>query len=121
MKRILFLMLFGSLLLTAAEVSGKWSGQWEKSPDGGPGPHYMVLKQDGATVTGTAGPAPEQQMAIGNGKIDGSKLTFDIGAPNGPSLKFEFQVDGDKMNGQAVLDMGGKQQTLKLAAKRITE
>ena len=119
MKRLILVLLVSALALSAAEVTGKWSGTWETSPDGGPGPHYMVLRQDGTAVTGTAGPDAGQQMAIRNGKVDGNRLTFDIGVAGGPSLKFEFKVDGDKMDGQAVLDMGGKQQTLKLAAKRI--
>jgi hypothetical protein len=102
----------------SAGISGEWSGEWEVSPDGGPGPHYMVLKQNGETVTGTAGPSPEQQLPIRNGKLVGDALTFDIGIPNGPSIRFEFKVLGAAMQGEAVLTMNGVERKFKLTAKR---
>ncbi len=121
MRSLILALLIAAVSLSASEITGKWSGKWETSPDGGPGPHYMVLKQDGAAVTGTAGPTAAQQMPISNGKMQGDKLTFDIGVPNGPSLKFDFKVAGDKMDGQAIFAMGGKEQTLKLSAERVKE
>ena len=100
MAKFLFVFLSTSLLLCAADVSGAWSGQWEVSPDGGPGPHYMILKQDGSSVKGTAGPQADQQMAFQNGRLENDKLTFEISVPGGPSLKFEFTVAGDNMRGR---------------------
>lgn len=119
MLRTLIFFLITALCLCAGDISGKWSGQWETSPDGGPGPHYMVLKQEGGTVTGTAGPTENQQMAITNGTVTGDTLKFDISIPNGPTLKFEFKVTGDAMDGTAVLEMNGQKQQMKLSAKRI--
>jgi hypothetical protein len=104
-----------------ANVSGAWSGDWEVGPDGGPGPHYMILKQDGANVTGTAGPTADMQMAIQNGKFANGTLTFEISIPEGPMLRFEFKPAGDNMPGTAVLIMNGTEHKLKLAAKRVSQ
>jgi hypothetical protein len=119
---LIFSLCLGAFSLFAGDVSGKWSGQWETSPDGAPGPHYMVLKQEGQAVNGTAGPAADRQIGIQNGKLAEDTLKFDIAIPGGgPTLRFEFKVAGDAMSGQAILDMDGKQQKFKLAAKRVKE
>ncbi len=117
--RVCFVILLSALCVCAGDVSGKWSGDWEVSPDGGPGTHFMVLKQDGGAVQGTAGPTADQQMKIQNGKVTAGKLTFDIGIPNGPTLRFEFAVNGEAMDGKAVLVVNGNETKLKLAVKRL--
>jgi hypothetical protein len=103
----------------AVDVSGKWSGEWEVGPDGAPGPHYMILKQDGAKVTGTAGPRPDYQMAIQKGGVAGGRLTFEVGVADTLALRFSFTVTGDSMHGEAVLAMNGTEQKLKLEATRV--
>jgi hypothetical protein len=103
----------------AANVSGKWSGDWEIGPDDAPGPHYMILQQDGGKVTGTAGPRPDYQMAIQKGNIAGGKLTFEVAVAETLALRFSLMVAGDEMHGDAVLVMNGTEKTLKLAAKRV--
>jgi hypothetical protein len=99
------------------DLTGEWSGQWEISPDGSPGPHYMKLKQEGEKVTGTAGPSPEQQIPI-SGKYTNGVLTFDVVIPNGPSLQLEFKLEGETLRGDAVLKMNGSERKLKLSATR---
>ena len=78
MKILLASLLF-ALSLSAAGVSGKWSGNFvDDSDKTKPEPIYLVLNQDGNTVTGTAGQSAEQQMPIANGKIDGNTVSFDL-------------------------------------------
>lgn len=103
----------------SVDVSGKWSGDWEIGPDGGPGPHYMILKQNGDEVTGTAGPNPDMQIAIQNGAMRDGHLTFKISVPGGPSLRFDFAVEREAMRGVAVLAINGGEQNLKLGVKRV--
>src|SRR5260370_13286731 len=76
-------LLLTSLLLTlsisAADCSGKWSGTFVVDTDKNrTEATYMVQAQDGNKVTGTAGPSADRQMQIGNGKIDGETITFDV-------------------------------------------
>jgi hypothetical protein len=103
----------------ALNLSGTWTGEWETSPDGGPGPHYMVLKQDGEKVTGSAGPNQQIQLAIDHAKFAAGRLTFDIVLPSGPSIAFDFAVDGDTMSGIALMKRNGAEQRMKLSCKRL--
>src|SRR5258708_464702 len=102
MKSLLLALFFSALTLSAADVTGKWSGSFElKNSDGevrNP-PAYLVLKQDGAKLTGTGGPAADRQEGIITGKIDGNKLVF-VAEHDGQTMNFELQVDGDAMTGQ---------------------
>jgi hypothetical protein len=111
--------LFKATRAGSLNVSGTWTGQWEIDPDGNRGAgHHMVLTQEGADVTGTVGPRPEQQGTIANGKLAGDKLTFELAIPFGPKFAFAFTVAGESMRGTAVLTMNGQERTFKLAAKR---
>jgi hypothetical protein len=106
--------------VVAATLSGTWTGEWEVSPDGRPGPHYMILKQEGEKITGTVGPNEQQQLAIEHVKFANSHLTFDLVIPagNGVGLSFDFTVNGDSMSGNALFKMNGTEKPLKLAVKR---
>jgi uncharacterized protein (TIGR03435 family) len=74
----------------AGDVSGRWSGGFYG------GPLYVMLKQDGARVTGSAGPSEGQQMlSIENGKIEGDRLTFQAGP-----LHCDLRVAGDEIRGE---------------------
>jgi len=79
-----------ALSAAAADVSGKWSGSYTfESGDGGA--CFMVLKQNGADISGTAGPGEDQQWAIQNGKIEGSKVTLEVKSPDdGTVYKLEL-------------------------------
>lgn len=61
-----------SAYAAAADFSGKWSGS---SPDNDSvGTMYAVLKQEGATLTGTAGPSESKQFQVITGRVDGDHL-----------------------------------------------
>ena len=78
------------LLATAADVSGAWSGSYYA------GPIYLVLKQQGADVTGTAGPSAAQQMLIlSAGKVAGDRLSFKVGP-----MEVSLQLKGDNLTGE---------------------
>jgi opacity protein-like surface antigen len=83
---VLLALLVGSAL--AADATGTWIGQ-VGGPDGG-----MTLtfhfKQDGAKLTGTVdGPQGGEPLQIGDGKVDGNKISF--------VLKIEFGGDTMKI------------------------
>jgi hypothetical protein len=54
----------------AADVTGTWSGI----------PFYMILKQDGAKLTGTGGPGKNEPVPVEDGRVDGDRLTFHLGS-----------------------------------------
>ena len=87
MRRLLaFLLMLAPLVFAAADVSGKWIGTMDlKSPDGSMNstPVTAEFKQTGATVTGTAGLAGQDQFTVEKGALDGNQLNFEVHAPDG--------------------------------------
>jgi hypothetical protein len=76
-----------------------------------------VLKQDGTTLTGTAGPDAGEQRPIRNGKIENDTITFEL--PNDESvMTFTLKLDGDTITGDVTREREGQTQTATLAVKR---
>ena len=115
MFRAAVVLLASVFALTAADVSGKWTGTF--APEGGDeGPALIILEQKGDTITGTAGPDENQRREISNAKLIGDKLTFDIGREDG-SMKFVLTLKGEELSGQASREREGQRQT---AAVKVT-
>ncbi len=117
MKRILLLLLAAAGLLMA-DATGTWTGTLTVStPDGDrPSPAYLVLKQDGAALTGTAGPNATEQNAILNGKVENGKLTFELPIGDG-SMKFALEQKGESIEGDVSAEAQGQKMTAKLSVK----
>ena len=76
MKRLLILLAAFALVATAADVSGTWKGTME-TPMGAMD-NTLVLKADGAKLTGSLQGGPGGDMKIDEGKIDGDKVSFSV-------------------------------------------
>jgi hypothetical protein len=103
MTRSLPLAVAAATLLAAADISGNWIGSAEFVNRGGETrttPMHLCLKQEGDLVKGTAGPAPEKQKEIEDGRFSAGKLTFQLTDPGGKVL-VELTLDGDAMKGEA--------------------
>jgi hypothetical protein len=121
MKHILCLLLAAAGLI-AADATGTWTGTLTPTGPGTGGeshPALLVLKQDGAKLTGTAGPNAEEQNPIENGKAENGKLTFEVQAGGG--MKFNLTHEGDEIKGDISRERDGQTQTAKLAVKRQKE
>ncbi len=117
MKRILLLLLAAAGMLMA-DATGKWTGTLTVStPDGErPSSAYLVLKQDGTTLTGTAGRNAEEQNAIQNGKVENGKLTFEL--PIGEAtMKFALEQKGEVIEGDVSAEAQGQKLTARLSVK----
>ncbi len=111
MRRVLFVLLLSVVGLSAADFSGKWAGELRatKSEAERPNPdtHYLVLEQNGPTVTGTAGPMRDAQFDIQNAKLDGSRLTFEITLEGpGITVAYDLRLSGDTITGTIVSKRG---------------
>lgn len=117
------LVLSAAVLIAAAPVSafqakpvdvtGTWTGTL--TPSGSPGGSgHLELKQKGTDVTGTAGPRPERQFPISNGKLTTVKgvtaLTFDLTQPNGGVMKFDLKVVEGRLKGTVAMEENGQKQ-----------
>jgi uncharacterized protein (TIGR03435 family) len=91
MKRFTLAMLLAAAgTLCAADVTGSWSGSFYG------GPLYLVLKQQGSEVTGTAGPSAMQQMLkLNAGKVTGDQLSFKVGP-----MELNLHLEGDDLKGE---------------------
>ncbi len=105
-----------------ADVTGKWSGNFDVTMDGETRNEtaVLILKQDGNTVTGTAGPNEDKQMKIRSGVLDGNTLTLDVIDEEGdhPPIHLVLNVDGDHMTGNAKAQHEDRVMEAKLDLKR---
>lgn len=116
MRQLLLMALVG-VTLAGANATGKWTGTMTLGGDGRVVPALLVLKQDGDTVTGTAGADENQQYPIQNGKIDQGTVTFEVVTGNS-TMKFALTQRDDDISGDVTRDHEGRTETAKLAAKR---
>jgi hypothetical protein len=105
-------LLLTSLLLTlsisAANLSGKWTGTFiDASESNKSEGAVVILTQDGNTLTGTAGPTADEQMPISNGKVDGNNVTFDVKTGD-VTIHFSLQLVDKHLKGKAAGEANGE-------------
>jgi hypothetical protein len=126
MKRLAVVVVLAFLAAPVALVrsavqdfTGKWSGAFiTTGPDGTTRNEkiFMELKHKGTELTGTAGPSEERQWPL-QGKVDGTKLTFDVQA-DGPTLKFLLNYAEGHLKGDAAGEFEGNKLSAKIDAER---
>jgi hypothetical protein len=109
-----WLAVFAAVLSPAAAANdtftGTWSGKFEiHFADGriADDTAWLVLRQTGKAVAGSAGPHADQQTPIVDGVAAGKRLTFAIDSNQGTALKVTLNRDGDRLSGEATGKMGG--------------
>jgi hypothetical protein len=80
---------------------------------------YMVLKQCGANLTGTAGPDEGRQFPLANGKIQGNKITGDITTDEGVKYTLDMVVDGEHIKGAVSSSRDGRPIKAKVDLTRV--
>ena len=109
----LILAAFAGVAMADGGITGKWTGSLNMtSPNGETreSTALLVLKQNGAEITGTVGPNEEEQVPIVKGKIEGDKITMEA-EHDGHSIKFDLVLAADRITGEA--NMSGEGQTAK--------
>lgn len=99
-----FVVATSALGAQTANVAGRWSGAFDTVHAGGSverGSALLLLKQDGTTVSGTAGDSEAHQSPIANGVVDGEHVRFDLVVNPQMTAKFDLVVDGDHLHGSA--------------------
>ena len=118
-----FLVLLGlALSAAAADVTGNWTGSFSMTSSSGEskdGEALLVLKQTGSEITGTVGPNEDERHTIAKGKIEGDKITLETAeGDQGPVIKFELVVEGDRIKGNATASHDGQTMKAKLDVTR---
>ncbi len=103
--RTLLCLLIATTLAVAADidVTGKWSGSFNVTAANGETKEttaVLMLKQDGAAITGTAGPDENEQHPIRKGKIEGDKITFELDN-DGRIINFDLVLATGRITGEA--------------------
>lgn len=120
MKKLLLFVLAAAACLWAADATGTWTGSLiVAGPDGTEQsrPAHLILKQDGARLTGSAGPDASEQHPISNGKAEDGALTFEVSRDDSV-MRFALKLDGDRITGVVTREREGQTQTAKLDVKR---
>ena len=105
---VLLLLLAASL--TAAEVSGKWTGTM--TPQNGPAvPAFLTLYEQGQQISGSIAFGTEtRQVAISNVQLRGDRLSFQAPDLKNHAVAFQLMVAVGSMSGEAT----SEGQTLKV-------
>lgn len=117
MRNILIALLTLAISASAADLTGKWSG--EGVTNGESHTLYFVFKQDGNTLTGTGGPDASEQHDFSSARIDGSKIVVDINVGEKGTLHFELEADGDALKGTVVFSGGEGKATGPVNLKKV--
>ena len=103
-----------ALQTRAPDLTGTWTGTFTSTTSTGApdeDPAHMMLKQNGTELTGTAGPRPDRQMPLVNGKVATLKgvttATFEIAEGDAP-IRFELKLVDGRLKGTAVADVKGQ-------------
>ena len=117
-----FALLLASAVLAADDLTGKWSGSFNITIEGQTKDDvaYMVLTQKGTELTGTVGPNADQQWPILKGKVEGSKVTFEVQS-DGPLVKFDLTLADGHLKGEAKAEHDGQTMKAAVDVQRKTE
>jgi hypothetical protein len=111
MKRALLFTGLMALMTTfamAADLTGKWTGQFDFN--GNAVPLTFDLKSDGAALTGKVNGLPTENIEIKDGKIDGTTVTFWIVTDyqgNAVKLVLNGKISEDKIDLTMATEDGG--------------
>jgi hypothetical protein len=115
------LLVLAALTAAAADVTGAWSGSFKITlPDGQTRDDtvYFALKQNGTTITGTAGPNAGQQVPIAKGSISGNRVTLEVPVPDG-MFQFDVVLDGEHLRGEVTRTAGGQSMKARVDSIRV--
>src|SRR5438105_8787451 len=90
MKNAIAFLLFSTIASAATDLTGKWTGAVSGSPV------YVLFKQDGPKLSGSAGPDENRQVLVfDNGTVEGDRLRFKAGP-----MQFDLQILGEEIKGE---------------------
>jgi len=102
MRKILLAILVFATSALAADFTGNWTGEGVTS-NGESHPLFFVLRQDGNTLTGSGGPDATEQHAFSLARIEGNKITLEVGVGQKGVIHFELKADDGALKGTVEL------------------
>jgi hypothetical protein len=118
----LFITLALAFTAAAGDVTGKWSGSYT-AESGDSGTAYVIIQQNGTTITGSGGPDANEQWPGLEGTVKGNKVTVQVtSASDGTVYKCDLMLDGDHLKGDVLFTPpGGQPGKAKLDLTRVKQ
>lgn len=120
MKLPIALCLLFSLAAMAADITGKWSGNFKAAGSEHRIPQLIILKQHGSALSGTAGPNSGEQYPIENGKVEGNKTTFQVTTGEW-KFTYSLTAEKDSLSGELKLESASESRNARVMLTRINE
>jgi hypothetical protein len=115
------ILLLAAMTLSAADISGKWSGSFTVTGPGGESQEetaFVIFQQKGTELTGSGGPDESQQWPILKGKVEGNRITFEVQS-DGPLYKVDVMLVGDHIKGDVTVVQEGHTSKAKVDVTRV--
>ena len=96
--RVTILGLILSASLLGQELSGRWIGKFSTTGNERGVPQLIILKQDGAEVTGSGGPDNSEQYPISNGVVTADRVRFELTTARSKFF-YDLKRSGTSLNG----------------------
>ena len=119
--RFLVLLLAGAMALCAGDVSGKWKGTMldNEGRERSDAPVFLILKQEGGQLTGTAGEDEYEQISIRNGSVVGDTVQFEV-ATDDALYKAVLKIEGDDLiKGGGTVERSGESAKFAVVVRRV--
>jgi hypothetical protein len=100
-RRLLFGVFALAAAMYAADVTGTWAGPvaMKRGDETKDDTAHLVLKQDGAAVTGTMGPSEDRQHTITKGSVDGNNVHLEALVEGENKIVLDLKLVGEKLTG----------------------
>jgi hypothetical protein len=119
MRNTIAIVMLLAVSVMAADVSGKWSGNFKVDGGDHTVPQLFILKQQGKTLTGSGGPNAGEQYPIENGRVEGNDITFELTTGE---WKFQYalkETEPDHLGGDLKLTSVGDSRTAKVTLTKL--
>ena len=114
-RALLVIAVLTSLYAFAADFSGKWTSDGSDSVGG----IFVVLRQDGTHLSGSAGPNASRQFPILSGSVKGDHLSFEV-KMGGGTIRFDLVSARAELKGTSYLsEDDGHTDSMDVVLKRI--
>lgn len=120
MKIPITLLLLGAVSAMAADLTGKWSGSFKAEAADHSILQLIILKQQGKTLSGSAGPDASEQYPLENGRVDGNKATFEVTTGEW-RFAYNLTADNDSLSGDLKLESTTQTRDAKVTLTRIKQ
>ncbi len=120
MKRCFALILLLAVHMMAANLSGKWSGSFKAEGADQSIPQLIILKQQGTSLSGSAGPNAGEQYPLENGRVEGNKASFQVTTGEW-KFTYNLTLGNDSLSGDLKLQSTSESRTARVTLTRVNE